>query len=222
MDVWEPPGDALSPGRPAQDRPLRACGEVRGNGVSSTRDGRHKTGPLRACGEVDGNEARRTRSALYDRAPCCARRTATSPRPRRRRNVGAWRALPTACTRRAATGMLRGDAGTSDPRLQRQCVRYPSGPWSLCRSTRQTVQRKTWGGCGRLLGARWGAPCGADGHKIHPYTAEVVRYRRGCFEAYETGRVLSAEGAEDKLRTLRLHTCSVNSLSQVSQHVKAI
>jgi hypothetical protein len=28
-----------------------------------------------------------------------------SSRPRRRRNVGAWRALPTACTRRAATGM---------------------------------------------------------------------------------------------------------------------
>jgi hypothetical protein len=72
MDVWEPPGYALSPGRPAQDRPLRACGEV------------------------IWNEARRTCSAPYDRSPCCATRTALIPRSRRRRNVGAWRALPTA------------------------------------------------------------------------------------------------------------------------------
>jgi hypothetical protein len=50
------------------------------------------------------------------------------------------------------------------------------------------------------------APCGADRHKIGPYTAGVLRHWRWCFEAYETGRVLSAEGTEDKLRALRLLT----------------
>jgi hypothetical protein len=39
--------------------------------------------------------------------------------PRRRRNIGAARALPTACTRRAATGLPRGHAGTSGTVLQR-------------------------------------------------------------------------------------------------------
>jgi hypothetical protein len=53
---------------------------------------------------------------------------------------------------------------------------------------------------------RYSAPCGADRHKIGPSTAEVLRHWRECFEAYETGRVLSAEGTENTLRALRLLT----------------
>jgi hypothetical protein len=55
----------------------------------------------------------------------------------------------------------------------------------------------------------WGAPCGADRHKIGPYTARGLRRWRTCFEAGCVGRVLSPEGAENKLRTLRPRPGSV-------------
>jgi hypothetical protein len=56
-----------------------------------------------------------------------------------------------------------------------------------------------------LFQLQWvqGAPCGADRHKIGPYDPWVARHWRACFEAGCMGRVLSAEGTENKLRTLR-------------------
>jgi hypothetical protein len=89
----------------------------------------------RCSGAVAGGATRRhhrgdtgTTNHVRDR-PCAGVRggpgAASSPRPRRRRNIGAWRALPTACTRRAATGIPRGDAGTAGTFLQRHCVLSP-------------------------------------------------------------------------------------------------
>jgi hypothetical protein len=45
-----------------------------------------------------------------------------------------------------------------------------------------------------------------DRHKIGPYTASGLRRGRTCDVGGCGGRVLSAEGAEDKLRSLRLLT----------------
>jgi hypothetical protein len=55
--------------------------------------------------------------------------------------------------------------------------------------------------------AEEGAPCGADRHKIGPYTARTCGRTRTCFEAGCMGRVLGAEGTEDKLRALRPSMC---------------
>jgi hypothetical protein len=56
-----------------------------------------------------------------------------------------------------------------------------------------------------------GAPCGADRHKIGPYTARPCSGTRLCYEARCLGRVLTPEEAEDTLRAPRSLASSANT-----------